>query len=70
MYVENQGFGTTYAAPIASLMIEKYLTREVKRTWYENWVMQLIQPVAPSRKKDSTVNDTIPNNLTENGTEE
>ena len=70
VYVENQGFGTTYAAPIASLMIEKYLTREVKRTWYEKWVMQLIQPVAPTRKKDSTMIDTIPNNQTENGTEE
>ena len=61
VYVENQGFGTTYAAPIASLMIEKYLTREVKRTWYENWVLQLTQPVVPEAKKDtsqlSTAND-------------
>ncbi len=48
VYVENQGFGTTYAAPIASLMIEKYLTGEVKRTWYENWVMQKEQPVIRS----------------------
>jgi len=45
VYVENQGFGTTYAAPIASLMIEQYLTGEVKRTWYENWVMHRDQPV-------------------------
>jgi len=29
--VENAGFGATYAAPIASLMIEKYITRKVKR---------------------------------------
>jgi penicillin-binding protein 2 len=28
---ENAGFGSTWAAPIASLMIEKYLKREVKR---------------------------------------
>jgi penicillin-binding protein 2 len=54
VYVENQGFGTTYAAPIASLMIEKYLNGEVKRTWYENWVMQKEQPVIAS----DTVNDT------------
>ena len=27
--VENAGFGATYAAPIASLMIEKYLKGEV-----------------------------------------
>lgn len=29
--VENAGFGATYAAPIASLCIEKYLFRDVKR---------------------------------------
>lgn len=55
VYVENQGFGTTYAAPIASLMIEKYLTGEIKRTWYENWVMGKIQPVVQST---STAADT------------
>jgi penicillin-binding protein 2 len=44
VYVENQGFGTTYAAPIASLMVEKYLTGEVKRTWYEQWVRQILPP--------------------------
>ncbi len=30
VYVENSGFGGTWAAPIASLIIEKYLTRELK----------------------------------------
>ena len=30
--VENAGFGATWAAPIASLMMEQYLTGEVKRT--------------------------------------
>jgi penicillin-binding protein 2 len=29
--VENAGFGATYAAPIASLIIEKYLTGQIKR---------------------------------------
>ncbi|HIA12187.1 MAG TPA: penicillin-binding protein 2 [Flavobacteriales bacterium] len=29
VYVENSGFGGTWAAPIASLIIEKYLTREL-----------------------------------------
>jgi penicillin-binding protein 2 len=70
VYVENQGFGTTYAAPIASLMIEKYLSGEVKRTWYENWVMQLIQPVAPARKKETTVTTTTQNNQPDDGTAE
>ena len=31
-YVENGGFGATYAAPMASLMVEKYLKGEVSRT--------------------------------------
>jgi len=30
-YVENGGFGATYAAPIASLMVEKYLKGETSR---------------------------------------
>ncbi|MFK8043970.1 MAG: penicillin-binding transpeptidase domain-containing protein [Crocinitomicaceae bacterium] len=29
VYIENAGFGGTWAAPIASLMIEKYLTGEI-----------------------------------------
>ena len=29
--VENAGFGATWACPIASLLIEQYLTGEVKR---------------------------------------
>lgn len=29
--IENSGYGSTWAAPIASLMIEKYLNREVMR---------------------------------------
>jgi len=71
VYVENQGFGTTYAAPIASLMIEKYLTGEVKRTWYENWVMQLSQPVVTPTKVDTSASDTQQSeNPIENGAQE
>jgi len=36
VYVENAGFGATWAAPVASLMIEKYLTGEIKRPWMED----------------------------------
>ena len=31
VYIENAGFGGVWAAPIASLMIEKYIKRKVKR---------------------------------------
>lgn len=39
VYVENAGFGATWAAPIASLMIEKYLRREVKRLEMEKRIL-------------------------------
>jgi penicillin-binding protein 2 len=41
-YVENAGFGSTWAAPIASLMIEKYLTGEVKRKWLEQRMLDAV----------------------------
>ena len=39
--VENAGFGSTWAAPIASLMIEKYIRRYVKRPDVERRVLTL-----------------------------
>lgn len=39
VYVENAGYGTTWAAPIASLMIEKYLTDTISRGWYEQRIL-------------------------------
>ncbi|MGM9802870.1 MAG: penicillin-binding transpeptidase domain-containing protein [Muribaculaceae bacterium] len=39
VYVENAGFGATYGVPIGSLMMEKYLTGEVKRTELEQRMM-------------------------------
>jgi penicillin-binding protein 2 len=38
VYIENGGFGGTWAAPVASLMIEKYLTGEVKRQVLEDYI--------------------------------
>jgi penicillin-binding protein 2 len=38
--VENAGYGSTWASPIASLMIEQYLTGEVKRTEMENRIIK------------------------------
>ncbi len=40
--VENSGSGAEWAAPIASLMIEKYLTGEVKRTDQEKFISESI----------------------------
>lgn len=37
--VENAGFGSTWACPIATLIIEQYLSGEIKRNWlYERMV--------------------------------
>lgn len=46
VYVENGGYGATWAAPIASLMIEKYLKGSVSRSWLENYILSadLIYP--------------------------
>ena len=37
VYIENAGFGATWAAPVASLMVEKYLNGEIasNRRWLE-----------------------------------
>ncbi len=39
VYAENAGFGSAMAAPIASLIIEKYLTGEVTRKWLEDRIL-------------------------------
>lgn len=41
VYVENGGFGSSVAAPIASLLIEKYLTGEVQRPELVDYVKQM-----------------------------
>jgi penicillin-binding protein 2 len=41
VYVENAGFGATYAAPVASLMIEKYLKGSISNEWSELRILDL-----------------------------
>lgn len=41
VYIENAGFGSTVAAPVASLMIEKYLTGEVRSRWREQNILSI-----------------------------
>ncbi len=41
VYVENAGFGATFAAPIASLMIEKYLRGEITNKEREKSMLEL-----------------------------
>lgn len=42
VYVENAGFGSTFAAPIASLMIEEYLTGKIERKYLEDYVLKVV----------------------------
>ena len=41
VYVENAGFGSTYAAPVASLIIEKYLRGQISNKYLEEYVRNL-----------------------------
>ena len=40
VYVENGGWGSTWAVPIASLMIEKYLNDSIQRDWLEKKIIE------------------------------
>lgn len=40
VYVENGGFGATYAVPIATLLEEKYLTDSISRPWLEQYLLK------------------------------
>ena len=39
VYVENGGWGSTWASPIASLMINKYINKEVHDTDLESFII-------------------------------
>lgn len=41
VYVENAGFGATYAAPVASLIIEKYIKGKITNTGLEQYLLNL-----------------------------
>jgi penicillin-binding protein 2 len=41
VFVENAGFGATYAAPVASLMIEKYINGEITNKPMEQRILEL-----------------------------
>ena len=41
VFVENAGYGATIAAPIASLMIEKYIKREISNKAREQYILNL-----------------------------
>jgi penicillin-binding protein 2 len=58
VYVENAGFGATWAAPIASLMIEKYLKGKTKRPEMEKRMMEgVVLPVYEKKTSATPVDE-------------
>ena len=61
--VENAGYGATAAAPIASLMAEKYLTGAIANTWERRyWRKRLHEEVrsAPDTEADAPASPSPP----------
>lgn len=59
VYVENAGFGGTWAAPIASLMMEKYIRRTVSRKQLEEEIIRK-DFITPRRKQTEAQMATKP----------
>lgn len=51
VYIENAGFGGTWASPLASLMIEKYLTDSISRPDLEKYILDAVLLDRHARKK-------------------
>lgn len=47
VYVENGGFGATWAGPVASLLIEKYLKDTLSRPWLEQHLLNFNRKYTP-----------------------
>ncbi|MGE5421027.1 MAG: penicillin-binding protein 2 [Chloroflexota bacterium] len=56
--VENAGYGATYAAPIASLMMEKYIRGEITNKAQEKRILELNLEGKPTPKPVTTENLT------------
>ena len=65
IFVENAGFGGDVAAPLGSLMIEKYLNGEI--VFYRQWLqrklvaMDLVNksPIVPGKKQKQSKQDSL-----------
>lgn len=56
--VENAGYGATAAAPIASLMAEKYLTGELADTWERRYWLQRLREEVRSDPEENEEDDS------------
>lgn len=62
VFIENGGFGATWAGPIASLMIEKYLKKEITRTDLEKRMLEgdlsanyILKDIAENKERKENV---------------
>jgi len=53
VFVENGGYGSVIAAPIATLMIEKYLKNNISRTDLLNKIVQIDLTEIYNKKNDT-----------------
>ena len=56
VFLENAGFASISAVPVASLILEKYLKGEVKRDWLVNYVLNFV-PKEDNSQASASVNE-------------
>ena len=60
VFIENGYWGTRWAAPIASLMVEKYLNKKVKRKYLEKYIFNgnlMNEYLKPYTKSNFSINE-------------
>ena len=60
VFVENGYWGSRWAAPISSLMIEKFINKKIQRVWLENYVVSgnlISEYLKPYTKKSFKINE-------------
>ena len=67
VYVENAGFGATWAAPIAALMIEKFINGSIapERKWKEDRVLNMSTIPTASKPEATKKPDTTAKPMTQ-----
>mgnify|MGYP001183153375 FL=1 len=60
VFIENGYWGSRWAAPISSLMIEKFINKEVERKWLEKYITNgnlISEYLKPYTKKNFVINE-------------
>jgi penicillin-binding protein 2 len=56
VFLENAGFASISAVPVASLILEKYLRGEVERNWLVNYVLNFV-PKEDNSEASASINE-------------